>query len=214
MKKIALFGGTGGIGVKLAPYLKDKYNVLSLGSKDVDVTDYKRVCEIFEKNDIDIVINLSAKSYDTYVSKIGMDNYSKVIDMTNVNILGNINIVSACLPKMIQNKWGRIICISSVLSTMTIPKTALYSASKAYLDRFINVVNKENAKFGVTCNTIQLGYFGEGLCNVIPVEQQEVIKSKISLNRWGYISELHNAIECIIENEYICGTNLKIDGGL
>lgn len=214
MKTLALFGGTGGIGVKLEPYLKEKYKVLCLGSKDVDVTNYNNVNKVFEENNIDIVINLSAKSYDTYVSKIGIDNHSEVVNMMNVNILGNINIVSACLPKMIQNKWGRVICISSVLSTMTVPKTALYSASKAYLDRFINIVNKENAKFGVTCNTIQLGYFGEGLCNVIPVEQQEVIKSKIGLNRWGSILELYNTINYIIENEYICGTNLKIDGGL
>ena len=127
--------------------------MISLGSKDVDVSSLEEVEHFFQTNDVDIVLNLSVKSYDTYVSRISASNHSNIIDMVDVNIHGNINIISSCLPKMIAKGWGRIIVMSSILSTYNVPKTAMYSASKAFVDRFVAVTNKENVKFGVTCNT-------------------------------------------------------------
>ena len=52
MKTIALFGGTGGLGKQLVPYLQEKYNVITLGSSDIDITNYTAVSEFFnrEKN--------------------------------------------------------------------------------------------------------------------------------------------------------------------
>ena len=81
-------------------------------------------------------------------------------------------------------------------------------------DRFISNANKENIKFGITCNSIQLGYWDGGMCYRVEEKYQEMAKQKIGLKRWGTIEELYNTINFIIENEYICGTNLKIDGGI
>lgn len=213
-KKIVVFGGTSGLGVKLTPLLEQKYDVISLGSRDVDITKFDKVKEFFEMNDIDIVLNMSGKNYDTYIGKIDENNHDIVENMIDVNVLGNVNILAACIPQLITKKWGRVILISSVLSEMNIPKAVLYSASKAFIDRLVSGTNKENVRFGVTCNSIQLGYWDGGMRERLKPEFQDAILKTIGLRRWGSIEELYNTIVFMVENEYLCGINLKIDGGL
>jgi NAD(P)-dependent dehydrogenase (short-subunit alcohol dehydrogenase family) len=214
MKKLILFGGTGGLGQKLIPFLEKKYDVTSVGSKDVDITSFSEVQKYFNDNEFDIVLNMSGSKYDVFLSKIKDSDQEDINKMIDVNIKGNINIVSSCLPKMIDKKYGRIISISSVFSELNVPKNSIYCASKAFVDRFISNANKENVKFGITCNTIQLGYWDGGMCYRVEEKYQEMAKEKIGLKRWGKIEELHNTIDYIIENEYVSGTNLRIDGGL
>jgi NAD(P)-dependent dehydrogenase (short-subunit alcohol dehydrogenase family) len=214
MKKIVVFGGTGGVGQKLIPFLEQKYQVTALGSKNVDVTSFEEVKNFFAENEFDIVLNMSGLKYDVFLSRINEEDQKPINDMIDVNIKGNINIVSTCLPKMIEKRYGRIISISSVFSELNVPKNSIYCASKAFVDRFISNANKENVKFGITCNSIQLGYWDGGMCYRVDEKYQEMAKEKIGLKRWGKIEELHNTIDYIIENEYVSGTNLKIDGGL
>ena len=214
MKKLIVFGGTGGLGQKLIPFLEKKYSVTSVGSKDIDITLFGEVQKYFNENEFDIVLNMSGSKYDVFLSKIKDSDQEDINKMIDVNIKGNINIVSSCLPKMIEKKYGRIISISSVFSELNVPKNSIYCASKAFVDRFISNANKENVKFGITCNTIQLGYWDGGMCYRVDEKYQEMAKEKIGLKRWGKIEELYNTIDYIIENEYISGTNLRIDGGL
>jgi len=214
MKKLIVFGGTGGLGQKLIPFLEKKYDVTPVGSKDVDITSFSEVQKYFNENDFDIVLNMSGSKYDVFLSKIKDSDQEDINKMIDVNIKGNINIVSSCLPKMIEKKYGRIISISSVFSELNVPKNSIYCASKAFVDRFISNANKENVKFGITCNTIQLGYWDGGMCYRVDEKYQEMAKEKIGLKRWGKIEELYNTIDYIIENEYVSGTNLRIDGGL
>jgi NADP-dependent 3-hydroxy acid dehydrogenase YdfG len=214
MKKIAVFGGKGGLGGKLTPLLAQKYDVIALNSKDVDVTNPNEVNDFFNKNDIDIVLNMSGKKYDVFLSKINEGDYKSIDNMLDVNIKGNINILSSCLPHMIKKNWGRVISISSVFAEMNIPKNSLYCASKAFVDRLVSVANKENIKYGITCNTIQLGYWDGGMCYEVEQKYQDMAKEKIGLKRWGSIEELYNTINYIIDTEYLCGINLNISGGL
>jgi len=214
MKTIAVFGGSGGLGKKLVPMLEEKYNVISLGSSDVDITNLAHVKHFFYSNDIDIVLNMSGKKYDTFLSKITKSDMASISEMMNVNMIGNVNILAGCLPKMIEKKYGRVIAISSVFSEMNVPKNSIYCASKAFIDRLIGTANKENIKFGITCNTIQLGYWDGGMCYRVEEKYQQMAKENIGLKRWGKIKELYNTINFIVNNEYVCGTNLKINGGL
>ena len=74
--------------------------------------------------------------------------------------------------------------------------------------------NKENIKYGVTCNSIQLGYWDGGMCYKVEQKFQDMAKEKIGLKRWGSAEELNNTINYLINTEYACGINLRIDGGL
>ena len=214
MKKIVVFGGTGGVGQKLIPFLEQKYQVTVLGSKNVDVTSFEELKNFFTDHEFDIVLNMSGLKYDVFLSKITEEDQKSINDMIAVNIKGNINIVSTCLPRMIEKKYGRIISISSVFSELNVPKNSIYCATKAFVDRFISNANKENIKYGITCNSIQLGYWDGGMCHRVEEKYQEMAKEKIGLKRWGSIEELYNTVNYIVDNEYVCGVNLRIDGGL
>ena len=214
MKNVALFGGSGGVASKLISFLEKKYNVIPLSSKDVDVTNFEEVNNFFNNNDVDIVLNFSGKKYDVFLNNISSEDVPHIKDMLDVNVMGNINILAGCLPKMREKKWGRVILISSVFSEMNVPKNSIYCSSKSFVDRLAQNANKENIRKGITCNSIQLGFWDGGMCYRVPKDIQEKAKSKIGLQRWGSIKELYNTIEFIIENEYVCGANLRIDGGV
>jgi NADP-dependent 3-hydroxy acid dehydrogenase YdfG len=113
-------------------------------------------------------------------SSFNEEDQKPINDMIDVNIKGNINIISTCLPKMIEKKYGRIISISSVFSELNVPKNSIYCATKAFVDRFISNANKENIKYGITCNSIQLGYWDGGMCHRVEEKYQEMAKEKIS----------------------------------
>jgi dTDP-4-dehydrorhamnose reductase len=86
MKKIVVFGGTGGLGQKLIPFLEEKYEVTSIGSKNVDITSFEEVKNFFLKNEFDIVLNMSGVKHDVFLSKISEDDLSEIDKMIDVNI--------------------------------------------------------------------------------------------------------------------------------
>ena len=142
------------------------------------------------------------------------DHQYEVQKMLDVNIKGSVNILSACLPIMRINGYGRIILMSSVLAEKIVVGTSLYSAGKAFIDNLVRTASAENISKGITCNSLQLGYFDGGMCHRLPEKFVEPIKNSIGLKRWGSIKELYRAIDFLIEVEYITGQNIKISGGL
>jgi NAD(P)-dependent dehydrogenase (short-subunit alcohol dehydrogenase family) len=212
MRKIALFGGSGGLGIKLVPLLEVNYEVLKLSSKDIDVRDLDSLKLFFYENQIDIVINMSGYNFDNFIHKLNGE--SEIQDMLDVNIKGNINILSSCLPGMRQRKYGRIILFSSVLAEKVVLGTSLYSGSKAFIDNLVKTSSAENIGKGITCNSLQLGYFDGGMCHRLPEKHIEPIKQSIGLKRWGSIEELYKTLDFLIKVEYVTGQNINISGGL
>jgi NAD(P)-dependent dehydrogenase (short-subunit alcohol dehydrogenase family) len=216
IKKIALFGGTGGLGSKLSniPNLTEKYELVSIGSKDVDITNFNAVKYFFDENEIDVVINLSGVNYDKFIHKITESDLIEIKKSVDVNILGTINIITCCLKKMRTKGFGRIILASSVLAAKPVVSTSIYSGCKGFIDSFVKTVALENANKNITCNSIQLGYFDGGLTYKIDEFSRNTIKNNIPMNRWGTIDELSNLINLLITTPYITGTNIKINGGI
>ena len=213
MKKIIILGGTGGLGKEVTQLLKEKYEVHSVGSK-LDVTDFHALQRWFHVNRYDVVINLSGYNHDSMLHKYDEESIYEAEKQISVNALGNVNLLSACLPGMRSQGYGRIILTSSVLSTRPVIGTAVYSATKAFIDNIVKTTSIENASKGITCNSIQLGYFDAGMAHRIPPKFQETIKNKIPLKRFGKIEELKNTIEYLIDTEYVSGTSIKINGAL
>lgn len=214
MKKILVVGGTGGLGSKVAEIMSEKYDVTKVGSKELDLRSIDQCENYFNNNEFDIIINLAGVNYDTFIHKIGSSNYENIQNMIDVNIKGTINLTSSSLKKMREKKYGRIIMISSVLSEKSVMGTAVYSACKSFIDKFVKNISLENIRHGITANSIQLGYFDGGMTYRIPEENLESIKKTIGLSRFGRIDELVTTIEFFINNEYATGINLKIDGNL
>jgi len=209
MKKILLFGGTGGLGSKLQEYLSERYECISIGSKTCDVTDEVRVKKFLESIDFDIIIYLSVKNYDGLIHK---QTNEMVTEQVGVNIFGFLNVLRHSTEKMREKKFGRVIYISSVLSKNPIRGTGIYSASKSFCDNLIRTYSLENSKYGITSNSIQLGYFDGGLTEKVPQEVLSNVLKMIPLKRLGMVSEMSNLVSTIIETEYVNGTNLSITG--
>ncbi len=213
-KNIALFGGTGGLGSQLAKELDSKYNIIPLGSKDVNVKDNSEVAAFFQENEIDIVLNFSGVNYDSFMHKYSNENLNERDRLIDINIKGTSNIVSNALVNMRAKKYGRIILVSSILAQSPVVSTGIYAGCKGFIDSLTKTIAIENATKGITCNSIQLGYFDGGLTYDIPEEFRNGIIKTIPMKRLGSIKELARLIEMLIDVEYITGTNIKINGGL
>lgn len=214
MKKVALFGGTGGLGSQLKSFLDKDYSVIAIGSKDVDVTSHESVKQFFDSNDIDVVINLSGYNYDSFIHKYSDKNIDQIKKQIDINIVGTINIVSCCIAKMREKKFGRIILASSVLADNPVIGTSIYAGCKGFVDSLTKTVATENADKNINCNSLQLGYFDGGLTHRISDSFKEAVKNGIPSKRWGTIEELYNTVKYVIETGYITGQNINISGGI
>ena len=211
--RLVVFGGSGGLGEPLCEELKTVYDVTSLSSKDVDVTNFNSVKEFFTEKNYGIVLNLSGYNHNTILHKYD-GNDIEIKKQIQINIEGNLNILANCLPSMRENKYGRIILTSSILSSKPAFGTAVYSGCKAVIDNLAKTCTVENLSKGITCNTLQLGYMDGGLTYKVPEPFRTQVKNSIPLKRWGKISEIENAVRYLINTEYVSGCSLKINGGL
>src|SRR5437868_2174335 len=130
--KLALFGGTGGLGKWVAPFLEKDFQVVALGSEGPRVESRFSMRRFLEREGyIPYVIYMAVKNFDSVIHKL---RETAVIVQTEVNCFGFVNVLRHCLPYMRENKYGRIICISSILSERPIPGTGIYAATKAFND--------------------------------------------------------------------------------
>lgn len=213
MKRLVILGGTGGLGSQLAPRLSE-FDVVAIGSSDLDLTNYSNVLEYFQSNPADVIINLSGYNKDFFLHKISQSNIDTVNRQIEVNVKGNLHILSACLPIMRERGYGRIIMASSVLAEKPVVSTGVYAGCKGFLDSLVKTAALENASKNITCNTIQLGYFDGGLTYSIPEDFRNQILQTIPTKRWGSIDELESVVRFLINTPYVNGTSLKINGGV
>lgn len=209
--RVAIFGGTGGLGKKVAEILSDnpKYYVHSLGSSDVNILSIHDCEQYFKSNLTDVVINMAGNNVNGFIHKIGACDSNAMI---NLQCYGSMNIASACLPGMRRREFGRIIMISSILATHNVLGTGVYSSCKAFIDRLVKSISNENIGKGITANSLQLGYFDAGM--TYKLQDPEKVRESIPLKRFGEIKELVNAIEFLINTEYATGINLPLTGGV
>ena len=208
MKKVLLIGGSGAIGQALIPLFDNtKYEVLWTNSREFPLPKTPLIHRAWR--DIDVVINLSAWYFSNPLELYHTGN-KKLIE---VNCLGAVNILNYFLPIMQSSGYGRIIMISSVYSDINVLGYGVYSASKAFVDKLVKIAALENAPYGVTVNSIQLGFAGMGM-GTLSTENNEKTLAKIGLKRFVTMQELYNTIDYIINIEYLTGQNIRLDGGI
>lgn len=209
--KVLLVGGTGGIGKELTKSLEHYGDVVSIGSKDCNIIYWHGVQKCLETHSPDVLINLAIMSHDSLLEKLRYDRVSEQID---VNIWGNINLVQQYIKVARSKGFGRYIYISSILSENPVAGAGIYSACKAFNDNLIKTAAIENARYGISFNSIQLGYFEKGLCERLPEDISTKVLNEIPLRRFGKPEELVNLIEYFVKTPYATGTTVKLAGGL
>lgn len=191
--------------------MKDKYNVTSLSSKNLDVRNRKECDIYFKTNHFDIVVNLAAYNANGFTHSIG---YIDTANQVDTNVWGTLNVVQLCLKHFMRERGGNIILASSILADKAQVGTSIYSATKGFIESYVRTVAAENFNKNVYINAIQLGYFEKGLTETISEDIQQEIMKNIPARRWGRIEEVYNTIEYILNTSYVSGQTLRINGGL
>jgi NAD(P)-dependent dehydrogenase (short-subunit alcohol dehydrogenase family) len=115
---------------------------------------------------------------------------------------------------MRENGYGRIINFASIVPQKGIPGTSSYAASKAGLWGLTKSIAAENAKKGITVNTLNLGYFNIGMITEVPEDILKGIVQNIPVQKLGDPEDIYNAVKFIISADYLTGTSIDINGGL
>jgi len=157
-----------------------------------------------------IVINNAGLNIDKSILKITDNDWYNVI---NINLNSIYHIIKLCLPKMILNRWGRIINISSVVAQIGNIGQTNYTAAKAGIIGLSKSLAKEIATKGITVNTIAPGFIQTNMTKKI---NNTFIKEIIPIKKIGKTKDIANVVNWLISNKtsYITGETINVNGGL
>tara|TARA_Y100000741_G_scaffold361966_1_gene346869 strand:+ start:2644 stop:3339 length:696 start_codon:yes stop_codon:yes gene_type:complete len=226
-KTLIILGSSSGIARELIKKLKYKYKIISFynnnkvkinkvvsyklnfNSKDDEIE--SKFKKIIEKNSKFIILNFASIKIDKISYYINKGEIEKTF---NINTFAFLRIIQKFIPKMLREKWGRVINISSVGGLKGDKGTLLYSSSKNASASMMNVMSQEYGKFNMTFNTLKLGNFNYGLFKKLNPNIKKNIINKIPSKKTGKIINIINAIEFLIESDYVNGSSISIDGGM
>jgi acetoacetyl-CoA reductase len=161
---------------------------------------------------IDILVNNAGITRDTTFHKM---TYEQWTDVVNTNLNACFNVTRPVIEGMRARKWGRIVQISSINGQKGQYGQANYAAAKAGMHGFTISLAQENAKFGITVNTVSPGYVGTDMVMAVPEEVREKIVAQIPVGRLGRPDEIAHAVAFFAGDQasWITGANLAINGG-
>ena len=169
----------------------------------------KKVAEEFGR--LDILVNNAGITRDCSLKKMTDEQWNEVI---NTNLNGYFYCTSAAIPVMLEQKFGRIINISSMNGQMAAFGQANYSASKGGIIAFTKTAALELAKSGITVNTVSPGFTDTDMFAEVPEKIQEQIKGRIPMGRYATPREIAEAVVFLAAGgDYITGQQINVNGG-
>jgi 3-oxoacyl-[acyl-carrier protein] reductase len=184
-----------------------------------DVADEDSVKKMFAALDrVDVLVNNAGITRDGLFVRVkngsrktmSLEDFQSVL---NVNLTGVFLCTREATVMMAENGGGVIINISSICRTGNFGQTN-YSASKAGVDAMTVTWSKELAKYKIRCAAIAPGYVNTEMVAAVNPEVLEKITSQVPLKRLGEMHEISQTVSFIIENDFVNGKILEIDGGL
>jgi acetoacetyl-CoA reductase len=161
---------------------------------------------------LDILVNNAGITRDKTLRKMTDEDWLAVLH-TNLNAcyFG----VSAAAPMMIEQKFGRIINISSFVGQAGNFGQANYAASKGGIIAFTKTAALELAKYNVTCNALAPGFTETGMLAKVPEAVQAAILARIPMGRFGKPEEIAKAVLFLAAHgDYITGQQINVNGGV
>ena len=161
---------------------------------------------------LDILVNNAGITRDKTLRKMTDDDWLGVLH-TNLNAcyFG----VSAVMPTMTAQKYGRIINISSFVGQAGNFGQANYAASKGGIIAFTKTAAMELAKYNVTCNALAPGFTETGMLAKVPEQVQQSILARIPMGRFASPEEIAKAVLFLAaDGDYITGQQINVNGGV
>lgn len=160
---------------------------------------------------VDVLINNAGINADATIDKLDIESWDQVVQL---DLNGCFYTVHAALPHMMEQESGAIVNMSSFVGEAGNMGQANYSAAKAGLLGYTKTAALELAQSGITVNAVCPGFIETDMVGAIPEEMQEKILKTIPMGRFGKPEEIAQAVRFCIENDYMTGATLDVNGGV
>ena len=197
--------------------IKDKYKDLNV--LKFDVTNHDKIekfvedCNKIFLGKIDVLINNAGITQDNLSIRMKDEEWKKVID---INLTSTFLITKNVIKKMLKSKNGKIINVTSIVGHTGNIGQANYSASKAGIIAMSKSLALEYGKKNITVNCVSPGFIVSDMTAKISDEHTNLMKSRISLNKFGNPEDVANSIAFLSSNlsNYITGETIHVNGGM
>ena len=235
-KKILVTGATGGIGGDIVgKFLSLNGTVLGTGTnleklnslkdknpnlitEQFDISKHDKIDEFIERvfsnlGGLDILINNAGITKDNLSLRMKNEEWQKVID---VNLTSTFYLCKSSIKKMLKNKFGRIVNITSIVGHTGNVGQGNYSASKAGVVSMSKSLAIEYAKKNITINCVSPGFIKTNMTDKISDQFKSELLSRIPMNRLGSGEDVSNTVVFLSSNEssYITGETIHVNGGM
>jgi len=236
-KNIIVTGASGGIGNSIVERLNQNgANILATGTRiekleelkkkfdnikilKFDISQHDKIEEFIENatkelgGSLDCIINNAGITKDNLTIRMSLEEWSKVI---NINLTSTFLMCKYSIKKMLKNKSGKIINITSVVGHTGNVGQANYTASKAGIVAMSKSLAIEYAKKNINVNCISPGFISTAMTDQIDEKFKETIIAKIPSNRLGKPEDIANAVNFLSSDQsnYINGETLHVNGGM
>lgn len=195
--------------IELAKELGNYYTIKPCNLSDIKATE-QLIADI-EK--LDILVCNAGINRDNLAIRMTDEDFSAVID---INLKTNFVLNREAIKKMMKNRYGRIINISSVVGVSGNPGQANYCASKAGLIGMTKSLAYEVASRGITVNAVAPGFITSNMTDALTDTQKEMIVQKIPAKVLGTPDDVANVVVFLAsaESSYITGQTIHVNGGM
>ena len=235
-KKILVTGATGGIGKALVQkFVSLEGNVLATGTKTekldalkkefpninvlkFDISDHSKIEEFIENVSsqlvgLDILVNNAGINMDNLSIRMKDDEWKKVIDL---NLGSTFFLCKYGIKKMLKNKYGRIVNITSVVGHTGNLGQSNYAASKAAIVGMSKSLAIEYAKKNITINCVSPGFIQSKMTDGIVESIKAVLTLRIPMAKLGKGEDVANTVAFLSSDaaSYITGQTIHVNGGM
>jgi 3-oxoacyl-[acyl-carrier protein] reductase len=162
---------------------------------------------------VDILVNNAGITRDNLLLRMPEKDFDDVIA---ANLKSVFNYTKAILKPMIQQRYGRIVNIASVVGLIGNPGQANYVASKAGVIGFTKAMARELASRNITVNAVAPGFIETSMTQKLDQKQRDALMRNIPLGRLGKPEDIAQVVGflCSPEADYITGQVIAVDGGM
>ena len=235
-KKILITGATGGIGNSMVEKFNNlEASIIATGTNEEKLNDLKKnypniIIEKFNLDDhdkiekfienvtdklngLDILVNNAGITLDNLSIRLTTENWQKVL---NINLTSSFLMCKYAIKKMLKNKYGKIINITSIVGHTGNLGQANYAASKAGIIAFSKSLALEYAKKNININCVSPGFIKTEMTDKLSDEVIQSWNENIPLKRPGESEDVANLCLFLASDlsNYITGQVINIDGGL
>ncbi len=235
-KKVIITGATGGIGHSLVKKFNELgANILATGTNEEKLENLKKQfsgitiekfkleehdkIEKFIENSysklggLDILVNNAGITLDNISIRLSNENWSKVID---INLTATFLMCKSSIKKMLKNKSGKIVNITSIVGHTGNLGQANYAASKSGIIAFSKSLAIEYAKKNININCVSPGFIKTEMTEKINEQFKQKLIEKIPSGSLGSGEDVANSVIFLASDEanYINGETLHVNGGM